>query len=81
MTLAIYSWFSGNDPIYLLTPTFNQYSMSYTALVQFVILLIICNKSDMAVFMTISSFGVIFVVTLMICIIAVGVIALTNTSF
>ena len=80
--LAIYSWCTGttakNSSV---DPSFTRFSTSYVSLVLFVVLVIICNKKDINIFMRIGSFGVIFVVLLMIFIIATGVIAFTDTKF
>ena len=38
-------------------------------------------KKDISIFLKIGSFGVIFIIILMIFIIVVGVIAFTNTDF
>ena len=79
--LAIYAWISGTTPPFDLDPSFTRFSPSYVGFMLFVILVIICNKKDINIFMRIGSFGVIFVVLLMIFIIATGVIALTDTEF
>ena len=62
-------------------PSFERFSPSYVGLILFVILVIICNKKDINIFLRVGSFGVIFVVLLMIFIIATGVIAFTDTTF
>lgn len=47
----------------------------------FVIVTAVCSKKDIRIFMKIGSFGVIFVVMLMVFIIYTGIVALTNTEF
>jgi hypothetical protein len=42
---------------------------------------IICSKKDLAIFMRIGSFGVVFVVLLIAFIVAMGIIALGDTTF
>ena len=79
--LAIYAWISGSDPNFDINPSFARFSTSYVSLALFVVLVIICNKKDINIFMRIGSFGIIFVVFLMIFIIATGVIAFTDTTF
>ena len=79
--LAIYAWISGTHPTFNLDNSFERFSTSYVSLVLFVILVIICNKKDINIFLRFGSFGVIFVILLMIFIIATGVIAFTDTSF
>ena len=73
MCLAIYAWTSGTHPEYYSDPTFQHFSSSYTALVLFVVLIILCSKKDIQIFMKIGSFGVVFVVMLMIFIIVTGI--------
>jgi sodium-coupled neutral amino acid transporter 9 len=79
--LAIYAWISGTDPELAMDPTFKKFSSSYCALFLFVVLVLICMKKDISIFLKIGSFGVIFIIILMIFIICVGVIAFTNTEF
>jgi hypothetical protein len=82
MCLAIYTWCSGNViPDVNVAPTFDKFSSSYTAFFLFVILVIICSKKDLAIFMRIGSFGVVFVVLLIAFIMAMGFIALGDTHF
>ena len=73
--LAIYAWISGSTPGFDIEPSFTRFSTSYVSLFLFVVLVIICNKKDVNIFMRIGSFGVIFLVALMLFIIATGVIA------
>ena len=79
--LALYAWSGGNPTTFDIDPSFSRFSTSYVSLVLFFVLVIICNKKDINVFMRIGSFGVIFVVLLMIFIIATGVLAFSNTEF
>ena len=79
--LAIYAWMGGSPPAFDIDPSFARFSTSYVSLLLFVVLVIICNKKDINIFMRIGSFGVIFVVFLMIFIIATGIIAFTDTTF
>ena len=73
--LAIYAWISGSTLGFDIEPSFTRFSTSYVSLFLFVVLVIICNKKDVNIFMRIGSFGVIFLVALMLFIIATGVIA------
>ena len=81
MILAIYTWTSGNDAEYKSDPQWSWFSSNYTAILIFAVLIIICSKKDIKIFMKIGSFGVIFVVMLMLFIIYTGIKALTNTEF
>ena len=81
MTMAIYTWSTGTDINLSLDPTFKKYSISYVSILLFVVLVIICSKKDLAIFLRIGSFGVIFIIFLVVFIIAMGIIALFNTNF
>ena len=63
------------------TPDLGKFSSSYTAIFLFVVLVLICSKKDLAIFMRIGSFGVIFIIFLMAFIMATGFIAIGDTSF
>jgi amino acid permease len=81
LTMAIYTWTSGNTIDLILDPSFKHYSTSYVALLLFVLLVIVCSKKDLAIFLRIGSFGVIFIVLLIVFILAMGIISLGSTSF
>lgn len=81
LCLAVYAWCSKSDPTFYPDPTFDHFSSSYCALVLFVVLCILCSKKDLSIFMKIGSFGVFFIVFLMIFIIVVGIVAFGNSSF
>ena len=76
LTMAIYTWCSGNQIALSLDPTFKEWSTSYVSLLLFTILVIVCSKKDLAIFLRIGSFGVIFIIMLVVFIIAMGIIAL-----
>ena len=67
--LAVYSWIAGTDPTYYPDPTFKHFSQSYCALFLCVILILICSKKDLDIFMRIGSFGVIFIIFFVVFII------------
>ena len=81
MLLAITVWISGNEATFKPDPTWSWFSSNYTAILIFVVITLICSKKDISIFMKIGSFGVIFVIMLMIFIIYTGIKALTNTNF
>jgi len=71
--LAIFSWTTGNKPEMINKPTFSQFSSSYTAIILFFVVIAVCSKKDLGIFMKMGSFGAIFVTMLMIFIIGTGV--------
>ena len=82
MLLAIYTWISGNHIEGVDSkPDFTKFSSSYTALFMFVICVILCSKKDLEIFMRVGSYGIIFVIALMVFVISVGIVALGNTNF
>lgn len=83
MILAMYVWISGSDEgvTYKQDPSWEWFSSNYTAMFIFVLVTAICSKKDMQIFMKIGSFGVIFVVMLMVFICYTGISTLTNTEF
>ena len=81
LTLAVYAWTSGNEPMYLMEPSLGQYSSSYCAIVLFFALAVICSKKDLSIFMKVGSIGVIFVFMLIIFIMITGIVAFSDTEF
>jgi amino acid permease len=81
MIMAIYTWISGDKITLSLDPTFKHWSISYVSLILFVALVIICSKKDLAIFLRIGSFGVIFIIMLVVFIIAMGIISLGETTW
>jgi len=79
--LVIYVWISGANPVYQTKPTFSAFSTSYCAIGLFPILVWLCSKKDLKVFMKVGSFGIVFVVFLMLFIVTTGVISFGNTEF
>jgi amino acid permease len=79
--LCIISWCTGETYEYRTDSTFSAFSQSYCAFILFPILVYVCSKKDLSIFMKVGSVGVIFIVFLMVFIIYVGVAALTNTEF
>ena len=81
MTLALFAWFTGIDPTFHTEPTLEYYSQTYMALFIFLILTLICLRTDLSFFMKVSSAGVIFIVILIIFIAVTGLKATRNTDF
>jgi amino acid permease len=79
--LCIISWCTGETYTYHTESTFKSFSQSYCAFVLFPVLVYLCSKKDLSIFMKVGSIGVIFIVFLMFFIIYVGVNGLTNTEY
>jgi len=81
MILAVYTWTSGTKVVLKENPTWEWFSSNYTAIILFAVLIAICSKKDIKIFMKIGSYGVVFVVMLMLFIIYTGIKALSDTEF
>jgi len=81
LSLAMYSWVSGTSPIYYADPTFSHFSQSYCAIFLGIILIAICSKKDLGVFMRIGSLGVIFIMLFVVYIIYSFIYAEKTTQF
>ena len=81
MILAIYFWIGGVRADYKRDPTWDWFSSNYTAILIFIVICLVCSKKDIRIFMKIGSFGVIFVVMLMIFIVYTGIKSLTDTNY
>ena len=74
-------WCTGTNYVYQYTSTLKNFSQAYCSFLLFPVLAYITSKKDLGIFMQIGSFGVIFIIFLMIYIIYVGIVAFTNTEF
>ena len=81
LLLAIYALCSSTKPPEQQKPLWNTFSTAYVALALFPILIWLCSKKDLSIFRRIGSFGIVFVVMIMLFIIGVGILAMTNTTF
>jgi len=79
LLLAIYALCSQTKPVEQTKPVWNTFSTTYVAIALFPILVWLCSKKDLSIFMRIGSFGIVFVVIIMLFIIGVGILAITNT--
>lgn len=79
--LAIYVWIFSTEPNYDIKPSFSRFSTSYCAIGLFPILVWLCSKKDLKIFMKVGSFGVVFVVFLMLFIVTTGIVSLENTTY
>ena len=73
--LAVYAWITHSNPEY------SEELVGYCAMILFIILTIICNREDISIFLRLNSFGVIFVILLMVSILLTGLFAFKNTEF
>lgn len=67
-----------SDPHYF---DFSQFSSSYIAILMFGLLVPLCLKKDLSVFIKLSSIGVVCVITLILFVIGYGLFSLHNTHF
>ena len=81
MTLAMYAWTTGNDPVFHEEPTLQYYSTFYVAVGLFIFLTMLCLKTDLSFFMKVSSVGVVFLLMLIVFIVIKGLQSLSNTDF
>ena len=81
LCLAIFSWIAGSNPTYYPNPTFAHFSQSYCAIALAAILIPICSKKDLNIFMRIGSLGVIFIVFFLLYIVVNFFKATSTTQF
>lgn len=81
LILCIMSWCTGDTYVYQQKSVFNHFSQAYCGFVLYPILILITSKKDLSIFMKVGSFGVIFIVFLMVFIVAVGIRAFGNSEF
>ena len=81
MTLAVYAWSTGIDPIFHTESTLEYYSTTHVAIALLIVLTVICWKAEISFFMQVSSAGVIFLVLLIVYIIIKGFQSFANTDF
>jgi len=67
--------------VYQTTSTFSAFSQAYCGFIMYPILILLTMKKDLSIFMRVGSFGVIFILFLMLFIVTVGVKSLDNTEF
>ena len=81
VVLALYAWTSGANPEFDSDPAFDRFSTSYCAMALFVVLMVVCIKKDLSVFMRASAYGIIFLFMLTVYIVVSAIKAFTNTEF
>ena len=80
--LAIIKWVFGVE-LQLNTEAaqFNTFSQTYVAIILFFILLCICLKRDLTIFMKMTSYGAIAIISILVFIIGVGFFSISNTNY
>ena len=81
MTLAVYAWTTGENPVFYTEPTLDHYSTAHVAIFMLALLTIICWKAELGFFMQVSSAGVIFLILLIVYIVQKGLEAFQNSTF
>ena len=81
LVLAIMTWCTGEQYEFQSKPVFNDFSQAYTALVLFLIVVAVCSKKDLNIFIKMGSFGALFVTTLILFITGTGVMETTKTDY
>lgn len=89
MTQAIYPclnaliyWIFGVDnPFDPSLLTFKHFSLSYTCIIVTAVLFPVVCKRDFSVFIKINSYGVLFVIAILVFLFGYGFYSLSNTSF
>ena len=60
---------------------FSEFSYTYTCFIILALLFIITAKKDLAIFVKINTFGVIFTIIIIVFIICIGITALSKGNF
>ena len=79
--LALIEWIFRIHITPVSTLDFGTFSLSYVAIMVFVIEIFITNKKDLSIFIKMVSFGAVFIISLMSFIIGFGFYALGTTDF
>ena len=64
-----------------LSINFSTFSYTYTCIIMFAILFLVTLKKDLAIFVKINTFGVIFVFIIIIFVLSYGIFSMTNTDY
>lgn len=79
--LAPIDWFSTSNVYEETGLSFTDFSPAYVTLMIFAIEVVITMRKDLTVFIKVASFGSIFIISLILFIIGVGIYSLTNTTY
>lgn len=79
--LALIKWIGGKDLPRVDKPDFGVFSQMYVAFIMFAILVPICLRRDLSIFVSISSYGAIAIIFICLIIMFFGIYGFTNTSY
>ena len=80
--LAIYAWITpGENPEIVTDPSFSQFSSAYTSLILYFILVLLCSKERLGVFIRLGSLGAIFIALVVLFITGLGIYETYNTKY
>jgi amino acid permease len=80
--LAIIKWIFGVElKLNTEAAQFHTFSQTYVAIILFFILLCICLKRDLTIFMKMTSYGAIAIISILVFIIGVGFFSISNTNY
>jgi hypothetical protein len=80
--LALIKWTVGvTMPLHDGAAEFDSFSQSYTAVALYFICLAVCMKRDLSIFMILTSYGAIAIISILVFIISVGFYSIGNTKF
>ena len=82
--MALYVWiFMSGDtaPKANVEPVFDQFSPAYTALFLYFVLVLVCSKKNLGVFIRLGSLGSIFVTMFILGICVLAIYSFTNTTY
>ena len=79
--LAVMEPFTHNEKQISFKPDWNQFSYTWTCVIIMALTLLMTARRDLKVFIKINSYGVIFVIGIIVCIISIGVYSLTSTQY
>ena len=69
------------DPSNLFPPVFDKFSYTWTCVIIFFIIFAMTAPRDVSIYVKINSFGVVFIVIVVVFLIAMGCYSLTNTDY
>ena len=79
--LAFIEWIGKEEMKPITNADFSHFSLSYMALIVFVVEFVITLKKDLSIFIKLMSFGSVFIISLILFIIGFGFYAIGNTKF
>lgn len=80
--LALGKWiFKADLPVVSDGVDFSHFSLTYVAIGLYFVMLAVCLRRDLSIFIRISSYGAIYIIIITLGIIAVGFYSLSNTTY